>query len=104
MSNRKATKVSRATIDNPKVDAMLAKLVQLRAEKKILDLRYAGLEKRIEKVEADLKKACPHVNVDETSYYFGGSYDEVARTFYSHVCIDCGKKLKEWDKSHGHYG
>jgi regulator of replication initiation timing len=91
-------------ITNDDVLLMIQKRDQLLSEKKILDLREAALRKRIEAVQKDLAAACAHENVDEESSYYGGSYDEVARTFYSHKCIICGTVLKTWDKSHGYYG
>lgn len=83
---------------------MIQKLDDLKSEKKILDLREAGLRKRIDAVKKELAAACSHENVDEESWYYGGSYDEVARTFYSHKCLICDTVLKKWDKSHGYYG
>jgi hypothetical protein len=83
---------------------MIQKLDNLKNEKKILDLREVGLAKRIDAVKKELLAACTHENVDEESWYYGGSYDEVARTYYSHKCLTCGHTLKSWDKSHGYYG
>lgn len=104
MSKEKARPVSRAPITDDTVLVMIQKLADLRNEKKILDLRQSALYGRIEKVEKALVKACAHENVDEESWYYGGSYDETARTFYSHKCLICGETLKSWDKSHGYYG
>ena len=104
MSERQATPLTRAEITTQKVNSLLSKLETLYSQQKVLSLRASGLRKRIEETQKELVAVCKHENVDETSRYYGGSYDEVARTFYTHTCVTCGKVLKEWDKSHGYYG
>ncbi len=104
MGKERSKPVARAPITDDNVLLMIQKLDDLKNEKKILDLRAAGLRKRMDAVRKDLVKSCQHENVDEESSYYGGSYDEVARTFYTHRCLICDTVLKQWDKSHGYYG
>jgi len=104
MSRQEPRVVSRAEVTDPAVLSLLSKLETLRAELRIAELRAAAVQKRLDKLQAKLVDRCAHENVDETSWYYNGSYDEVARTFYSHTCVTCGLKLKEWDKSHNRYG
>lgn len=104
MSEERSKPVARSPITDDDVLLMIQKLSKLGEDQKILNLRQAALTSRIDKIKKELEARCRHENVDETSWYYGGSYDEVARTFYSHKCLICGATLKKWDRSHGYYG
>lgn len=104
MSERESTPLTRAEIASPKVKSILSKLETLYSQQQILNLRVSGLRKRIEDHKRELTAICKHENVNETNRYYGGSYDEQARTFYTHTCVICGTVLKEWNRSHGYYG
>lgn len=70
----------------------------------VVKLRKKAIQDRIEKLLKQRVENCPHNEQDEHSSYFSGSYDEVARTYYSIKCHTCGETLKSWDKAHNYYG
>jgi hypothetical protein len=49
---------------------------------------------------------CPHEVTEPKQHYYGGSYDERARTNYWIECSDCGKTLKgsHREEVHSWYG
>jgi len=91
-------------IEDETLAAMINAREMLHGEQKILALRQESLRKRKEKIVKELQAYCPHAVSEETSSYFSGSYDEVARTFYRLTCNHCGLTLKTWDKAHSYYG
>ena len=93
-----------SNIEDDTLAAMINARELLKNEQKISALRAEALRKRVEKVVKELQAYCPHAVTEETSSYFSGSYDEVARTFYRETCNHCGLSLRTWDKAHGHYG
>jgi hypothetical protein len=91
-------------IEDDTLAAMINAREILANEQKILALRQESLRKRKDKIVKELQAYCPHAVTEETSSYFSGSYDEVARTFYRETCNHCGLTIRTWDKAHGYYG
>ena len=55
------------------------------------------------KVHDHLAK-CPHEKLEQKTYYFDGSYDNLAYTDYWDECVICKKKFNERTQTHSWYG
>jgi hypothetical protein len=60
--------------------------------------------KRVNNLELELIKRCPHANISVDTSYLEGSYLDRASTIYTIKCADCGVKLFTWDEQHSYYG
>lgn len=60
----------------------------------------------INKLRKELKEICFHPKeyIEKKSYYFSGSYTDVAYTEYWNECTICGEKSPIITKYHNHYG
>lgn len=90
--------------DAHRLDEAEAELQAEGTQLTVLNLRVNAIEKRMAKLREEITQLCPHTTQEQSSHYFSGSYDEVARTFYTLKCKRCGKTMKSWDKAHGYYG
>jgi hypothetical protein len=87
-----------------KVEKLLDIKAELEAQERIAKLRLKDIRLKLEKVGRELQLACKHPKKKETSSYFNGSYEELARTFYTLRCCTCDKALDTWDEAHSYYG